>query len=781
MPRGFLLAFLLTCASSASLKAAVSAHLGTAHRRPPADLTALSSGPADDVPQFGLLPDIIASTLLQNASAVSPSEVVGVAFNRKNGDLAALRFTMGVSCIGSMLALLCFSILRRQNPIAYQRQRLPEEEVAADSVVELPVVGLFDWLSLVLKTTPEEEIAAAGLDGWSLLEFHRMHRRIFMSILPFAFLVSMLHWYDSRNIEDLDLLGRLDTAVYGSQLMETGYPAMVWIVVLVTSWQMVTAHERFIERRFEWLKSLPLPRATTVLVRNIPEEYRSDQALKDYFGNLFREASAGTNAVESAYIVRKTGSLPYLVEELEQANYTLALAKRTWEKQGCPGPDESSCSYLAACQQRRQKLANHVADAQGKIERAVEYRDRAVCSSCGFVTFKTELAQRLASREQYRRDVTEFALDAPPDPADVVYKNLAEDELGSTTWAFVGWFCYLAIFLFWVPVVVVISSWTNLATLEQAAPFIRELLEQHPQYVSAVTGVLSTAALKLFLGFLPWMLFAVIERFGNLKANALAQLRLQSWYAMFLIIFVLLVTTLGRGLTTTVASILKDPSSLAKTLSSNLPATSHFYFNYVVLCWFTLVVELLRVTNLLKWLFFRHACGFTADVAKAYCEPEDQTSYGMGSRTALAVLMSAITFSFCTTSPLILPLAVVYFILADVVYGYLLIFAESKKPDLGGEFWMQAVQQVLMILLLYVIIMSSVLLAKYPDSWLPAATAAAALLVLYGAWRRVNNLAFESLPLEELVKASRAKQAEKKQRIIGQYVQPELKPEVLNE
>jgi len=200
-----------------------------------------------------------------------------------------------------------------------------------------------------------------------------------------------------------------------------------------------------------------------------------------------------------------------------------------------------------------------------------------------------------------------------------------------------------------------------------------------------------------------------------------------------------------------------------------------------VLCWFTLVVELLRVTNLLKWLFFRHACGFTADVAKAYCEPEDQTSYGMGSRTALAVLMSAITFSFCTTSPLILPLAVVYFILADVVYGYLLIFAESKKPDLGGEFWMQAVQQVLMILLLYVIIMSSVLLAKYPDSWLPAATAAAALLVLYGAWRRVNNLAFESLPLEELVKASRAKRAEKKQRIIGQYVQPELKPEVLNE
>eukprot|EP00441_Pelagodinium_beii_P023582 CAMPEP_0197661910 /NCGR_PEP_ID=MMETSP1338-20131121/51741_1 /TAXON_ID=43686 ORGANISM="Pelagodinium beii, Strain RCC1491" /NCGR_SAMPLE_ID=MMETSP1338 /ASSEMBLY_ACC=CAM_ASM_000754 /LENGTH=780 /DNA_ID=CAMNT_0043239559 /DNA_START=78 /DNA_END=2420 /DNA_ORIENTATION=+ len=780
MRKCFLLALfqLITSASSATVKAAVAAHLGTNFQRKP-----LEENSEHGVPDISELPDI-ASVLFRNVSeAPSVSHLVGVAYNRRNGDLAALRFTLGVSCVGTMLALICFSVLRCQNPVAYQRQRFPEETAEAEtiipasvaSVVDMPVVGLFDWVSLVLKTTPEEEIAAAGLDGWCLLEFHRLHRRIFTAICPFAFLVCIMHWYTNRDTYDSDLLGRLDVSVYASDMLATAYPSMVWLVVLISSWHVVTAHDRFIERRFEWLKSLPLPRATTVLVRNIPEEFRSDQSLKDYFGNLF-----SMDAVQSAYIVRKTGSLPYLVEELEQANYSLALAKRAWEKQGCPGPDEASCSYLAGCQQRRLKLAKHVAEAQDKIERAVADRDRTICSSSGFVTFNSELSQRLASREQYRRDITEFCLDAPPDPSDVIYKNLSEDELGSTTWAVVGWFCYLAIFLFWVPVVVVISSWTSLASIEQASPFVRELIEKHPQYLSVLTGVFSTAALKLFLAFLPWMLLAVIERFSNLKANALAQLRLQSWYATFLIIFVLLVTTLGRGLTATVATILKDPSSVLETLSKNLPETSHFYFNYVVLGWFTLAVELLRITNLLKWLFFRHACGFEADVAKQYCEPEDQTSYGMGARTALVVLMSAITFSFCTTSPLILPLAVVYFVLGDIVYGYLLIFAESKKPDLGGEFWMQAVQQVLMILLLYVLIMASILVAKSPDNWLPSASAVSALLVLYWAWRRVNNLAFDSLPLEELVKASRAKQAEK-QHWSGHYVQPELKPEVLNE
>ena len=32
----------------------------------------------------------------------------------------------------------------------------------------------------------------------------------------------------------------------------------------------------------------------------------------------------------------------------------------------------------------------------------------------------------------------------------------------------------------------------------------------------------------------------------------------------------------------------------------------------------------------------------------------------------------------------------VYFFLAQFVYGYLLLFCESKKPDTGGIFWVQA-------------------------------------------------------------------------------------------
>ena len=46
------------------------------------------------------------------------------------------------------------------------------------------------------------------------------------------------------------------------------------------------AHDGFTERRYQWLSTVPRPRSTTVMVRNIPPMYRSDSALKGYFDRV---------------------------------------------------------------------------------------------------------------------------------------------------------------------------------------------------------------------------------------------------------------------------------------------------------------------------------------------------------------------------------------------------------------------------------------------------------------------------------------------------------------
>ena len=74
--------------------------------------------------------------------------------------------------------------------------------------------------------------------------------------------------------------------------------------------RITLAHDGFTERRYQWLATVPRPRSTTVMVRNIPPMYRSDSALKDYFDRVFSEESMHT--VERAYVIRKTGRLPRL-------------------------------------------------------------------------------------------------------------------------------------------------------------------------------------------------------------------------------------------------------------------------------------------------------------------------------------------------------------------------------------------------------------------------------------------------------------------------------------
>ena len=112
----------------------------------------------------------------------------------------------------------------------------------------------------------------------------------------------------------------------------------------------------------------------------------------------------------------------------------------------------------------------------------------------------------------------------PPDPGDVNYEMLSQGHHG---WESVGWLCILLVFLSWTPVVVSISSLTTLSTIREYVTPVGRLCDAFPGLSAAMEGVLATAALKLFLAFLPALLLGIIGRFFKVHSGALAQLRLE--------------------------------------------------------------------------------------------------------------------------------------------------------------------------------------------------------------------------------------------------------------
>merc|ERR1719420_1665987 len=97
-------------------------------------------------------------------------------------------------------------------------------------------------------------------------------------------------------------------------------------------------------------------------------------------------------------------------------------------------------------------------------------------------------------------------------------------------------------------------------------------------------------------------------------------------------------------------------------------------------------MNLLRYVPLSKFLGFRKIFDDEED-ARAKAEPEDQDYYGLGSRSARFTINMVIGIVYSTLSPTVALLACMNFFCCRVFYGYLIPFAETKKPDLGGVFW----------------------------------------------------------------------------------------------
>merc|ERR1719221_2526413 len=77
--------------------------------------------------------------------------------------------------------------------------------------------------------------------------------------------------------------------------------AIVWFVVSITVRVISWDQKAFLKHRFKWLKQVPAPRCCSVLVENVPEGLRSDEAVFSYFAALF-----GIQAIRRAYVVRRT-------------------------------------------------------------------------------------------------------------------------------------------------------------------------------------------------------------------------------------------------------------------------------------------------------------------------------------------------------------------------------------------------------------------------------------------------------------------------------------------
>jgi hypothetical protein len=494
----------------------------------------------------------------------------------------------------------------------------------------------------------------------------------------------------------------------------------------------------------------------------------TDDGLKQLVGSLVQGTAS---SVSSAYLVRNTGDLPELMQSVEEAKLKVFEVKHRWEQDGYP---ESGRADVSEGEAELAAATLRFDDARGCVLKAIDKEgaggprseDGSMFSSVGFVTFNEQtdamLALETIGDTQHQVDLK---ISQPADPTDIIFAALqGEAEKNILRNSIIGYGLLSLLFFQFVPLVMFIIPIAKVSTMERHLPHFVWLLRKIPGAVQMWDGLTESFLLNILMSFVPTLMMLIFTRFFTLASNSHRQLKLQRWYFWFLTIFVLLVHAVGTTLWTTWVTLVREPWQLFGLLGDNLPRASQFYLNFIASQWAVQSLEAVRIANLAKFLWYRRK--YPEAVARDLAEPEDQDYDGIGARSSRVTLSLVVTIVFSTLCPMVCVVGVLNFAMARAIYGYLIVFAETKKPDLGGHFWDTQLQHVLQGLVIYVALMIGV---STHHPWPCAMLNAAMVFVIVTIYQFRQQFRWQ-IPTPEQLRTSVGDV-----RFVGvSYVQPEL-------
>jgi len=388
------------------------------------------------------------------------------------------------------------------------------------------------------------------------------------------------------------------------------------------------------------------------------------------------------------------------------------------------------------------------------------------------VTFTSSRDMWVSTQQQFMSD-TQVIIEPAPEPSDVMYASLAAPPSQHYGKLFLGWCCIVLLFLAWIPLVHLLASVAVLETWEGVLPFLRSVHEKSPMLVGIMEGIVATGGLAILMGLLPSVWTTIIHTFFGPSSGAEVQRWLGKIDFTFRFIFVVLVVAIGQATLQSLQLIKQDPKSVLSLLANSMPLASHFYMGYVLVGGSAVVLELLRFMTLVTYV-----TSGSMEAEDRRQKSEKETYVPMGPRYSLSVSIIVIGLIFCSLCPLMAWLACIYFCIGTAVYKTLYTSAEPRQPELGGVLWAQALDQLLLGLFTYVLVMISVLEAHGSGNGMQTLCVAPALLVVAASpfvLRRFYR--WESLPFDRQAEIDAAVGDGTKRVNTGAYTQEECYPE----
>ncbi|CAJ1395772.1 unnamed protein product [Effrenium voratum] len=723
------------------------------HVQPPTSLlrALLSASQArlkDEVPGNGTASTNSTNSTTGNGTGSSSATVVP-----QNG-LVVLGTSIGTSLVVVLLVFMSFGCLRTQFPAVYGNKAL---EPGSHGHLPPELSGCLDWLP-VCWSFPVDDIANhSNLDHGMLIQFCDAAIMCLLSTgLPALLILCPIYAFAGGGLPASLAMFSFSNVAKGSWATYAA-PFFVWYTVIVTQAFIFRAQRAFVQRRFQWLRTMPEPRATSVLLSNLPDDLCKDQALREFLQEQIFGSEGGRQVVKTVDFLKDTSLLGPLIKERERHAEELQKIVQ--------GTAHERRKAVAGAELK--KVDAQVAKQQEIIAKSDEHNQNVV-----FVTFEDRHDAVIVLKLFAPGGNEDIVAELPPDPDDIIWRDLAPPA-SQRFWTLFGVVLLVLLFVLFIPVVVVISGASHAASFQSHYASVAHWAKRNqaaPIFWDALVG---PALLNFFMSILCSIMASIICTFFVLKARGMLQYMLQRWYYVYLAIFVLLIASVGTSLSSTISYLLKNPKEILTVLPEAFPGCTLFYMNYVAWSWGIQALALLRAMTLLRY-FLLSLTFEDPKVVIARAEPEDQDYNGMGSRSARLTLIYVVVLVFGTLAPLITLLGAIFFAFCRIFYTYLFVYAETLKPDLGGLFWHQQLKHAQQATFLYIAVMTGLLLNRGPNIAPGILCASSAIFMAFSYYTFLSKFRWQQLEFSEIPKIAEGAAGAPPRRVYGHYRQPEL-------
>ncbi|CAK8998364.1 CSC1-like protein At4g02900 [Durusdinium trenchii] len=334
---------------------------------------------------------------------------------------------------------------------------------------------------------------------------------------------------------------------------------------------------------------------------------------------------------------------------------------------------------------------------------AVDQNER----TSAFITFASLTATMSAAQTVVDRPLR-MSISIAPDARDVLWDNLGLPlpVLALFTWLIRA--ILLAIVLLFGTLTASLSALTKLSSLTHYVPGLKQWLLEHPQF-QVVFQEISPLMLVVLYSSVPPLLGLVL-RLQRRRSVSEIQLEFFDFYYPFLLIQVFLFYVLVGGVLPHLGEIVNKPLELLSLLGRALPSNVLFFMQYLVTRSVLLVFELLRVPDIsLALLRGAFRGSRTARERRTPCcglHTIDHPHSGMLERVISTVcLCFSIGLTYSVVAPFMTMLALLYFVIATVVYRQQILYVYTSEREGAGILFPKVFRALMTSVLIFQLIM----------------------------------------------------------------------------